>query len=327
VNVLVAIYSEFRSWCIPEAQVERLRREFPEHAFVRADSDEEALRAIPPADIAFSSVLNPAHLAAAPRLKWIHSPAAGVGGMLFPAMVASPVVISNSRGNSATTIAEHVIAVTLAFFRGLPLAWRRQVERVWAQDEFDAGAAIRTLRGARVLVVGVGAIGGETARLFAAFGAHVVGIRRRPDGPPAPGVDEMHGPDALIDQLKQADVVVIAAPQTARTWHLIGDEQLDAMKPGALLVNVSRGKLIDEPSLVRALEQRKLRGAALDVFEQEPLDPASPLWSRDDVLITPHVSGFHANHWPEATRLFADNLRRFVAGEPLVNLVDKQAGY
>jgi phosphoglycerate dehydrogenase-like enzyme len=327
VNVLVAIYSEFRSWCIPEAQVERLRREFPEHAFVRADSDEEALRAIPPADIAFSSVLNPAHLAAAPRLKWIHSPAAGVGGMLFPAMVASPVVISNSRGNSATTIAEHVIAVTLAFFRGLPLAWRRQVERVWAQDEFDAGAAIRTLRGARVLVVGVGAIGGETARLFAAFGAHVAGIRRRPDGPPAPGVDEMHGPDALIDQLKQADVVVIAAPQTARTWHLIGDEQLDAMKPGALLVNVSRGKLIDEPSLVRALEQRKLRGAALDVFEQEPLDPASPLWSRDDVLITPHVSGFHANHWPEATRLFADNLRRFVAGEPLVNLVDKQAGY
>jgi len=327
VNVLVAIYSDFRSWCIPEAQVERLRREFPEHTFVRADSDEEALRAIPPAEIAFSSVLNAAHLAAAPRLKWIHSPAAGVGGMLFPAMVASPVVISNSRGNSATTIAEHVIAVTLAFFRGLPLAWRRQVERVWAQDEFDAGAAIRTLRGARVLVVGVGAIGGETARLFAAFGAHVAGIRRRPDGPPAAGVAEMHGPDALIDQLKQADVVVIAAPQTARTWHLIGDEQLDAMKPGALLVNVSRGKLIDEPSLVRALEQRTLRGAALDVFEQEPLDPASPLWSRDDVLITPHVSGFHANHWPEATRLFAENLRRFVAGEPLVNLVDKQAGY
>ena len=326
-NVLVAIYSEFRSWCIPEAQVERLRREFPEHTFVRADNEGEALREIPPADIAFSSVLNPSHLAAAPRLKWIHSPAAGVGGMLFPAMVASPVVISNSRGNSATTIAEHVIAVTLAFFRGLPLAWRRQAERVWAQDEFDAGAMIRTLRGTRVLVVGVGAIGGETARLFAAFGAHVAGIRRRPDGPPAPGVDEMHGPDALHDQLKQADVVVIAAPQTSQTWHLVGDAEMDAMKPSALLINVSRGKLIDEPALVHALERGKLRGAALDVFEHEPLDPASPLWSRDDVLITPHVSGFHANYWPEATRLFAENLRRFVAGQPLVNLVDKQAGY
>ena len=326
-NVLVAIYSEFRSWCIPEAQVARLRSEFPEHTFVRADNEEAALREIPPCDIAFSSVLTASHFAAAPRLKWIHSPAAGVGGMLFPAMVASPVVISNSRGNSATTIAEHVIAVTLAFFRGLPLAWRRQAERVWAQDEFDAGAAIRTLRGARVLVVGVGAIGGETARLFAAFGAHVAGIRRRLDGPPAPGVSEMHGPEALRDQLRLADVVVIAAPQTVQTWHLIGDEEIDAMKPGALLVNVSRGKLIDEPALVRALEHRRLRGAALDVFEQEPLDPASPLWSRDDVLITPHVSGFHANYWPDATSLFADNLRRFVAGEPLVNMVDKQAGY
>ncbi len=325
--VLVAIYSDFRSWCIPEAEVERLRAQFPEHTFVRADSDAEALAAIPPAEAAFSSRITRAHLAAAPHLRWIHSPAAGVGAMLFPEMVASPVVMTNSRGNSAVTIAEHVLAVTLAVLRDLPLAWRRQTERVWAQNEFDAGASIRTLRGTRALVVGLGSIGGEAARLLAAVGCEVIGIRRRPDSAAPPGVTAIRGPAALMDELPRADVVVLSAPQTAETWHLFGDTQFAAMKGGSVIVNVSRGKLIDEPALLRALEAGRLRGAALDVFEHEPLDPASPLWERRDVLITPHVSGFHAGYWPEATRLFADNLRRFVAGEPLENMVDKRAGY
>ena len=326
-RILVAIYSEFQSWCIPEAQIDELRATFPEHTFVRADSDEEALAAIPDADAAFSSRITRAHLAAADRLRWVHSPAAGVGAMLFPEMVRSPVVMTNSRGNSSTTIAEHVIAVTLVLLRDLPLAWRRQAEKVWAQNEFDAGASIRTLRDARVLIVGLGSIGTETARLAAAFGAHVTGIRRRPSESPPPGVHAVHPPARLHEELASADVVVLSAPQTADTLHLIGDRELAVMKEDAVLVNVSRGKLIDEAALVRALQTNRLRGAALDVFEHEPLDPRSPLWDRPDVLITPHVSGFHAGHWPRATRLFADNLRRFVAGEPLANLVDKQAGY
>jgi phosphoglycerate dehydrogenase-like enzyme len=326
-KVVVAIYSDFSSWCIPEEQVQRLRDQFPQHTFTRADSDEETLRAIPPADVAFSSRITPAHLAAAFCLRWIHSPAAGVGAMLFPEMVSSSVVMTNSRGNSSVTIAEHVLAVTLSLFRDLPLAQRRQAERVWAQNEFDTGAAIRTLRGARVLVVGLGSIGSETARLAIAFGAEVVGLRRRPelDGPD--GILSVLSPDALHDELPRADLVVLAAPQTSGTWHLIGDRELSLMKRDAILVNVSRGKLVDEAALVRALDGRRLRGAALDVFEHEPLDPASPLWGRPDVLITPHVSGFHAGYWPDATRLFAENLRRFEAGQPLENLVDKHAGY
>jgi phosphoglycerate dehydrogenase-like enzyme len=326
VKILVAIYSDFRSWCIPDAEVARLRAAFPQHTFTRTDSDEETLAAISAADVAFSSRVTADHLAAAPRLRWIHSPAAGVGAMLFPEMVASPVVMTNSRGNSSVTIAEHVMAVTLALLRDLPLAWRRQARREWAQNEFDAGASIRTLKGARVLVVGLGSIGGETARLAAAFGAEVVGLRRRP----APGSNRgivVRGPEALSAELPRADVVVIAAPQTAETHHLIGAGELAVMKRGAVLVNVSRGKLIDEGALIDALASGGLRGAALDVFEHEPLDPSSPLWERPDVLITPHVSGFHSGYWPEATRLFADNLRRFSAGEPLHNLVDKKAGY
>jgi phosphoglycerate dehydrogenase-like enzyme len=137
----------------------------------------------------------------------------------------------------------------------------------------------------------------------------------------------MLGPEGLAGALPRADAVVLCAPQTAETWHLIGDRELGVMKDGAVLVNVSRGKLVDEAALLRSLESGRLRGAALDVFEHEPLAPDSPLWGRPDVLITPHVSGFHEGYWPEAARLFAENLRRFTAGEPLLNLVDKKAGY
>ena len=326
-RILVALYSEFQSWCIPEAQLADLRRAFPEHTFVRADSEEATLAAIPEADVAFSAHITPAHLAAALRLQWIHSSAAGVGSMLFPEMVRSAVLMTNSRGNSSTTIAEHVMAVSLVLLRDLRLAWRRQAEKVWAQNEFDAGATIRTLRGRRVLIVGLGSIGGETARLAAAFGARVVGIRRRAAGTPPDGVEAVLPPTRLLDELPSADIVVLAAPQTAATLHLIGGRELAQMKNDSILVNVSRGKLVDEGALLRVLETGRLRGAALDVFEHEPLDPASPLWHRPDVLITPHVSGFQAGHWPRVTQLFADNLRRFVAGQPLANLVDKEAGY
>jgi phosphoglycerate dehydrogenase-like enzyme len=326
-KILVAVYSPFASWCIPDAQVERLRCEFPQHTFVRAVSDAETLERIVDADVAFAARLGPAHLAAARRLKWIHSPAAGIGNMLFAEMLASPVVLSNSRGNSSRTIAEHVIAVTLALFRDLPLAWRRQGERVWAQDEFNAGASIRSLEGARMLVVGLGSIGERVARLASAFGVRVVGVRRRVDAERPPWVAAVVPPAALHDELPYADVVVLSAPQTAETMHVIGEAELALMNRDAVLVNVSRGKLIDEGALVRALDAGRPRGAALDVFEHEPLAPESPLWGRDDVLITPHVSGFHPRHWLDATQLFADNLRRFAAGEPLANQVDKHAGY
>jgi phosphoglycerate dehydrogenase-like enzyme len=220
-----------------------------------------------------------------------------------------------------------VIGVTLALLRGLPLAWRRQAEGVWAQDEINAGPPMRTLRESRVLVVGLGAIGAAVARLATAFGAHVVGVRRRTGQPAPDGVGAVVGPDALADELPLADVVVVAAPDTSETVRLIGERELALMKDDAVLVNVSRGALIDETALVRTLETGRLRGAALDVFEREPLAAGSPLWARHDVLLTPHVAGFHKDHWDIVIGTFTENLRRFAAGEPLVNLVDKKAGY
>ncbi len=313
-NVLVAIYSPFASWCIPDGQIEWLRREFPQHVFTRADTDEETVARIGDVDVVFGATVRPEQLAAARRLRWIHSPAAGVGNMLFPEMIACPVVMTNSRGNSAATIAEHTVGVTIALLRDLPLAMRRQAERVWAQDEFNAGARIKLLRDCRVLIVGFGSIGREVGRLMSALGATVAGVRRSE-------------PSNLHAELTRADVVVVSAPQTKDTVHMIGEAELAVMKDAAVLVNVSRGKLIDEAALARELASGRLRGAALDVFEHEPLAPDSPLWSRSDVLITPHVSGFQPRHWVDAAALFANNLRRFEAGQPLINLVDKAAGY
>lgn len=326
-TVLIAAYSEVAAWCIPEAQVEWLRREFPAQTFVRADSDAETVARIADAEVVLGARLKPEHLAAARRLRWIHSPAAGVGNMLFPEMIASQVTLTNSRGNSSAAIAEHVIAVSLALLRRLPRASLRQAQHVWAQDEFETGPPLRTLRGARVLIVGLGSIGGEAGELAASFGAVVVGIRRRAHGPRPGGVSSVVTPDRLHQELPLADVVVLAAPQTAATVHLIAARELALMKDDAVLVNVGRGSLVDEEALLRALEAGRLRGAALDVFEHEPLPPGHPLWARDDVLITPHVAGFHARHWDGVLAIFADNLRRFAVGESLRNAVDKGAGY
>jgi phosphoglycerate dehydrogenase-like enzyme len=325
VRILIAVYSPFSSWCIPDVWREDLIRRFPHHSFGVAASDDEALTAVRDADVVFGARMTPEQFAPAARLKWIHSHAAGVGGMLFPALVESDVVLTNSRGLSAVSIGEHTIMVALALLRGLPHAFERQRERHWAQDEFVDG--IRTLRGARVLIVGLGAIGSEVARLAAAFGASVTGIRRRLEAGAPPGVERLAGTADLARELPAADVVVVAAPQTSETLHVISGRELALMKQDAVLINVSRGKLVDEPALMQALESGRLGGAALDVFEHEPLDPASPLWTRKDVIVTPHVSGFFANYWRDVVELFGDNLRRFETGEPLRNVVDKRAGY
>lgn len=326
-NILVFIHSPFEMWNIPLSHVDRLGAEFPAHRFILAADDRLALALIGDAEIAFSSQIYREQLAAAPRLRWIHSPAAGVGSMLYPEMLHSPVVLTNSRGMAADTMAEHAIAVTLVMFRRLHLAVRRQAARRWAQDEISGPPANRPVAGSRVLVVGLGAIGSAAATKFAALGARVSGIRRRPEAGRPAGVEIVAGPNRLRELLPAADVVVITAPETSGTRHLFGASELATMKPDALLVNVSRGQLVDEGALITALQARRIGGAALDVFEHEPLAAESPLWTLPNVLITPHTSGFRLDHWDAATNLFAENLRRFDAGRPLLNIVDKHAGY
>ena len=326
-RILVSIYSDIPTWNIPDAQVERLRREFPQHEFVQAKNPDETLAGIGDADVAFSSQIYDNALQASRRLKWIHSPAAGIGSMLSAAMVASPVTLTKSRGNHAEAIAEHVIGVVLALYRKLPDAFRHQAAHTWAHAQMTAGEPFRLMRGSVVGIVGPGGIGSTIARLASALGATVEGIRRRPELGAPPGMSAVFAPAQLRERLPAWDVVVLATPLTAETRGLIGREELRLMKRDAILVNIGRGKLVKEADLVEALRDRTIAAAALDVVEHEPLDPESPLWDLPNALITPHVSGLRPDHWDLAVNLFAENLRRFDTGQPLLNVVDKTAGY
>jgi len=330
-TILVAIYSRFLAWNIPLENIIALREQFPQHTFLHARSHDEALELAGAADIIFTAVLRPNIFEAARQLQWIHSPAAGLEFILFPAVIESLVVVTNSRGLSADTIAEHALAVVLALFRKLPMAVEAQRAREWAQAAMVAGTPIRTIAGSRVLIVGLGAIGLAAAERFASLGATVDAVRRRPQLPKPAGVERVVSTERLIELLPSADIVVLAAPETAATRHAIGARELAAMRPGSILVNVSRGALVDETALASALtgrpSDRTLAAASLDVFEHEPLPAESPLWTLPNVLITPHVAGFRPDHWDAVCRLFAENLHRFDTGQALLNVVDKREGY
>jgi phosphoglycerate dehydrogenase-like enzyme len=331
-NILVGVISPAPAWILPRRFVEQLRGDFPQHTFLDAWDRDAIRRLIPEADAAFTPFVDRDVFASAGRLRWVQSPAVGVGSLMFPELLASPVVLTSARGIRARSIAEHVLGMTIALARLLPATLRAQAAHRWAQDELET--EVRTLQGARMGIIGLGAIGLEVVKIAGPFGFRVSAIRRRPPSPPGcgaagspPGVDAVWTPDRLPDLLAQSDVVVLAAPHTPETKRLIGRAQIAQMKRGALLVNVARGKLVDDEALVGALRDGRLGGAALDVFSQEPLDPSSPYWDLPNVIITPHTSGAMPDYWTPLVALFSENLRRFEKGEPLLNVVDKVAGY
>lgn len=324
-NVLIAVISPAPAWVMPQRHVDRLRSDFPQHTFIEASDRDEIRRRLPEADVAFASYVDRDAFASATRLKWVQSPAVGVGRLMYPELLASAVILTSARGIRARSMAEHVIGVTIALARVLPATIRAQAAHRWAQEELET--ATRTLCGQRMGIVGLGAIGREVVKIAAPFGFRVTAIRRRAGEAVPDGVDAVWTPDRLPDLLAQSDVVVLAAPRTPATNRLIGRAQIEQMKPGALLVNVARGKLVDDDALIDALRDGRLGGAALDVFSEEPLDPSSPYWDLPNVIVTPHTSGAMQDYWTPLVELFADNLRRFEKGEPLLNVVDKVAGY
>lgn len=322
-KIVTSVYSD-PAWSLPVAEVARLQRLFPRHSIVDAPSRDARLRELPGADVAFLSQLKPDEFAAAPGLRWIQSPAAGVAGLLSAELRTSPVLLTNARGIHGEAMAEHVIAVVIVLFRQIHLAIRRQGSHNWVKEP---QSAFRMVRGRRMGVVGLGSIGTVVAERAAAMGMDVSAVRRNPAAPRPACVTTVYPANGLDRLLEESDAVVLTAPMTVETRGLIGAPQLRRMKRDAVLVNVARGKLVHERDLADALAAGTLAGAALDVFEHEPLDPVSPLWDLSNVIITPHTSAFREDYWTLAVDLFAANLRRFEQGEPLLNLVDKAAGY
>jgi len=251
-------------------------------------------------------------LARAESLRWLHTFSAGVDHPWFQKLHASGVRLTTSSGSAAPPIAQTVMLYLLALTRGLPAWADAQRRRAWEPHE------VRDLTGMRLGVAGLGPIGLEVARLGAAFGMEVVGLRRTPRG------DEPceTWPLGRLDELlPRVDALVLALPLAPETRRLVGERELALLPPGALLVNVGRGEVVDEAALVRALESGRLGGAGLDVFEREPLPPESPLWALPNVIVTPHASGTSAASRERACALFLDNLARYVRGEPLRNEV------
>jgi phosphoglycerate dehydrogenase-like enzyme len=326
--ILVGVISPAPAWVMPRHFVEQLRRDFPQHTFTEAWDRDTIRRLLPDADAAFTPFVDRDVFPLATRLRWIQSPAVGVGSLMFGELLHSPVVITSARGIRARSIAEHVLGVTIALARRLPVAMRAQIAHRWAQDELDgADVDVRTLHGQRMGIVGLGSIGMELVKLAAPFGLRISAIRRRATEPAPPGVERVWPPDRLADLLAASDVVVLAAPHTPETRHLIGRRELERIKRGALLVNIARGKLLDDEAVIEALRDGRLAGAALDVFTEEPLAASSPYWDLPNVIVTPHTSGALRDYWTPLVALFSENLRRFEHGQPLLNVVDKAAGY
>lgn len=261
------------------------------------------------------------------RLRWAHTASAGVGASLHEAMRASDVVLTNAAGIYAEPMADTVLAMILHFARGLDFAVRAQAARRWDKEPFDAAdTPVRELSESTVGIAGLGGIGRAVARRAVALGMRVVATRRSgTDGPE--GVEVFSGKDALDRILPRSDYLVLAVPQTDATTALVGARELAMLPEGAVVVNVARGAVLDEDALIYALRGGRLRGAGLDVFAREPLPEPSPLWGLPNVLVLPHVSGASHRFWRRQTDLIIDNLRRYAAGKPLLNTVDKQAGY
>ncbi len=313
-------------WNMPRPEVERLRRDFPDVRIDAPVTREEAEALLPEAEVVLGFVVRPHNLALATRLRWIHSTAAGVEGALFPELATSDVVLTCARGMHAVSIAEHTLGMMLAFVRGLHRSRDAQLAARWTQRAQVEGPGFEQLEGATLGLVGFGHIGRAVATRARALGMRVLAVRRHPAGDPAPA-DAQWGLERLPELLRASDWVVLVTPHTPETSRMIGAAELAQMKPTARLVNVGRGACVDEPALVDALRAGRIAGAALDVMGTEPLPPDSPHWAMPEVIVTPHTSGLGPRFWERTTDLFAANLRRYVAGEPLAGVVDKRAGY
>lgn len=327
-KLLIVVHHRFDLWRVPGWFGDRLRQEFPQLQIVIRDSYEGIEKELLDAEILFTISLRPEQFAAAKSLRWIHAPSAAVHQLLFPEVIQSDVVVTNSREVHGPVVAEHVMALIYALAKKIPQAVMFQQQHIWGQEAiWTEDSHPREIAGATLGLIGVGSIGSRVAKTATAAGMRVISVREHIEKGSPEGVEKIFSLSELDEFLQQCDYVAMAAPLIPATEGLINAARLAKMKPSAFLINVGRGPQVDEAALLEALRSHRIAGAALDVFDQEPLPADSPLWDLDNLLITPHTAGLTDKLWYRHYDLFSDNLRRYVAHEPLRFVVDKRKGY
>jgi phosphoglycerate dehydrogenase-like enzyme len=327
-KLLIVLHHRFDLWNAPDWFAERLQKDFPGLQITHLSNYDRITEKIADAEIVMAWSIRPEQLQTARKLRWIHSPAAAVHQLMFPELIASDVILTNAREVHGPVVAEHVIALIFALAKKIPDAVRLQQKHVWGQETmWQSRPRPREISGATLGLVGLGSIGREVAQRTSALGMRVVAVRENPGKGRPEFVDQVYSATQLDTLLKQSDYVVLAVPITPATSGLMNAERLARMKPDACLINVGRGPLIDEAALASALRNQKIGGAALDVFAEEPLPPNSPLWDLEKLLITPHTAGLTDKLWDRHYVLFTENLRRYLAHQPLLGVVDKRKGY
>jgi phosphoglycerate dehydrogenase-like enzyme len=303
----------------------RLAETVPEARVVIAEDADTAAREIVDAEAAFGW-LGADLLAKGRKLRWLQAPqAAPAAGYYYPDLIAHPLVVTNFREIFNDHISAHIMAFVLAFARGLHVFIPQQLRRVWARSSAEGGDVVH-LPEATALIVGVGGIGAETARLLAAFGVTVLATDARRTAAPA-GVAELHKPEALDTLLPRADFVILTVPHTPATEGFFNRARFQRMKPTAFFINIGRGMTTKLDDLVAALNAGEIGGAALDVYEQEPLPAEHPLWTMPNVLLTPHMAGHGPYLNDRRFQIMVDNCRAFAAGRALRNPVDKSSWF
>lgn len=327
-KLLLLVHHRFELWNVPSWFPPKLQTEFPQLEIVNLRGYDGAEKHLRDAEVLFTISLRPEQFAVARKLRWVHAPTAAVHQLLFPEIVESDVILTNSTEVHGPVVAEHVIALIFALAKKIPQAVVLQQRRTWGKELlWNEGPHPREIAGATLGLIGVGGIGREVAKKAAALGMRVIAVREHPEKGSLQGVQQVFAPAQLDALLSQSDYVALAAPLTPATRSLIDAACLAKFKSDACLINVSRGPLVDEAALAQALRDHKLGGAALDVFGKEPLPADSPLWDLENLLITPHTAALTEKLWERHYALISENLHRYLNHQPLLAAVDKKTGY
>ena len=321
-NVVTAVFGT--EWILPPEHADMIRAVDPRIKLAVPSNQAELLAALPSAEVIFGRWLAADELRQAPNLRWLQLASAGADSALAAGAAQSAVTLTTAAGIHAIQISEHVLAMMLMFARRMHDCLENQRHSRWARGQ---AAQLDEIHGKTIGIIGLGAIGAEIARKAKAFNMTVLASKRTVTSAALPDIDELVHPDRLDDLLKRSDYVVLAVPLTPATTNLIASRQLALMKPSAILINIARGAVVDEPALIDALREKRIAGAGLDTFATEPLPKESPLWLMPNVIITPHTAGASPRYWHRATTLFCENLRRYLDQKPLRNTVNPTRGY